>query len=85
MTPGGSAAVRVDGCDAGAAAERSRRWSRRRRSWGRCSRWSSGRRRGRWGSSELVALFWHCLREVPEEATREALGEAVAALRARPR
>ncbi len=27
---------------------------------------------------ELVALFWHCLRDRPEGLTREALGEAVA-------
>jgi hypothetical protein len=28
---------------------------------------------------ELVALFWHCLIERPEELTREALGEAMVA------
>ncbi len=28
---------------------------------------------------ELVALFWHCLAEVPEGMTREAFGEGVAA------
>ena len=27
---------------------------------------------------ELVALFWHCLRDRPEGLTRETLGEAVA-------
>jgi hypothetical protein len=26
---------------------------------------------------ELVALFWHCLREPPEGMTRETLGEAL--------
>jgi hypothetical protein len=35
---------------------------------------------GKLGFGELVALFWHCLREVPEEVTREVLGEALAAL-----
>jgi hypothetical protein len=34
---------------------------------------------GRLGLGEMVALFWHCLREVPEGLTREAFGEAVAA------
>lgn len=29
--------------------------------------------------NELVALFWHCLRDVPEGMTREAFGEGVAA------
>ncbi len=29
--------------------------------------------------SEMVALFWHCLRERPEGLTREMLGEAVVA------
>ena len=29
--------------------------------------------------AELVALFWHCLRERPDGLTRERLGEAVAA------
>ena len=29
------------------------------------------------GLAELVGLFWHCLREVPEGLTRERLGEAV--------
>ncbi|MES2986895.1 MAG: gene transfer agent family protein [Pseudomonadota bacterium] len=33
---------------------------------------------GRLGLSEMVALFWHCLRERPEGLTREAFGEAVA-------
>lgn len=28
--------------------------------------------------SELVALFWHCLRDRPHGLTRERLGEAVA-------
>ncbi|QKR98738.1 gene transfer agent family protein [Sphingomonas sp. CL5.1] len=28
---------------------------------------------------EMVALFWHCLRERPEGLTRDALGEGVAA------
>ncbi len=28
---------------------------------------------------EMVALFWHCLRDRPEGLTRDALGEAVAA------
>jgi hypothetical protein len=34
---------------------------------------------GRLGIGEMVALFWHCLREVPEGMTREAFGEGVAA------
>lgn len=34
---------------------------------------------GRLGLGEMVALFWHCLRDVPEGMTREAFGEAVAA------
>ncbi|ODP37043.1 gene transfer agent family protein [Sphingomonas turrisvirgatae] len=34
---------------------------------------------GRLGLSEMVALFWHCLRERPEGLTREAFGEGVAA------
>lgn len=29
--------------------------------------------------AEIVALFWHCLRDRPEGLTRGALGEAVAA------
>lgn len=33
---------------------------------------------GRLGIGEMVALFWHCLREVPEGLTREAFGEGVA-------
>jgi len=33
---------------------------------------------GRLALSEMVALFWHCLRE-PGATTREAFGEAVAA------
>ena len=28
---------------------------------------------------EMVALFWHCLKERPEGLTREAFGEGVAA------
>ncbi|QNE32264.1 gene transfer agent family protein [Sphingomonas sp. NBWT7] len=32
---------------------------------------------GRLALSELVALFWHCLRERPAALTREMLGEAV--------
>lgn len=28
---------------------------------------------------EIVALFWHCLRDRPEGLTRDKLGEAVAA------
>ena len=28
---------------------------------------------------EMVALFWHCLRDRPEGLTRDALGEEVAA------
>lgn len=27
--------------------------------------------------AEMVALFWHCLRDPPEGLTRKALGEAV--------
>ena len=34
---------------------------------------------GKLSLGELVALFWHCLRERPEALTREALGEAVVA------
>lgn len=34
---------------------------------------------GRLGLGEMVALFWHCLREVPEGLTRQAFGEGVAA------
>ena len=34
---------------------------------------------GRLALGEMVALFWHCLRECPAGLTREALGEAVAA------
>ncbi|MDB5696060.1 MAG: hypothetical protein JWN21_1603 [Sphingomonas bacterium] len=33
---------------------------------------------GRLALGEIVALFWHCLRERPEGLTRERLGEAVA-------
>jgi len=32
---------------------------------------------GRLALGEIVALFWHCLRDRPEGVTREALGEAV--------
>ncbi|WP_308814897.1 gene transfer agent family protein [Sphingomonas sp. GV3] len=35
---------------------------------------------GRLSLTETVALFWHCLREVPEGVTREVLGEALAAM-----
>lgn len=31
------------------------------------------------GFAEMVALFWHCLREAPEGLTRERFGEGVAA------
>lgn len=34
---------------------------------------------GRLAVGEMVALFWHCLRERPAGLTRDALGEAVAA------
>jgi hypothetical protein len=34
---------------------------------------------GRLGLGEMVALFWHCLREVPEGLTRERFAEGVAA------
>lgn len=34
---------------------------------------------GRLALAEMVALFWHCLRERPEGLTREAFGEGVAA------
>ncbi len=33
---------------------------------------------GQLGLSEMVALFWHCLRERPAGLTREAFGEGVA-------
>jgi hypothetical protein len=32
---------------------------------------------GRLALAEVVALFWHCLRERPDGVTREQLGEAV--------
>jgi hypothetical protein len=32
---------------------------------------------GTLGLGEMVALFWHCLRERPDGLTREMLGEAV--------
>lgn len=34
---------------------------------------------GRLALAEMVALFWHCLRERPPGMTREAFGEGVAA------
>ena len=34
---------------------------------------------GRLALGEMVALFWHCLRERPEGMTRAAFGEGVAA------
>lgn len=34
---------------------------------------------GRLTLGEMVALFWHCLAERPEELTRERFGEAVVA------
>lgn len=34
---------------------------------------------GRLALAEMVALFWHCLRDRPEGLTREGLGEAVVA------
>ncbi|KQS03538.1 hypothetical protein ASG11_04100 [Sphingomonas sp. Leaf357] len=34
---------------------------------------------GRLGLGEMVALFWHCLRDVPEGLTRDGFGEGVAA------
>ena len=34
---------------------------------------------GRLALGEMVALFWHCLRDRPAGLTREGLGEAVAA------
>ena len=34
---------------------------------------------GRLALAEMVALFWHCLREVPEGMTRESFGEGVVA------
>jgi hypothetical protein len=34
---------------------------------------------GRLGLSEMVALFWWCVRDRPEALTREAFGEAVVA------
>ena len=32
---------------------------------------------GKLGLGEMVALFWHCLRECPDGVTRETLGVAV--------
>lgn len=34
---------------------------------------------GRLGLGEMVALFWHCLREKPAALTREGFAEAVTA------
>jgi hypothetical protein len=34
---------------------------------------------GRLGLGEMVALFWHCLKDRPGELTRDAFAEAVAA------
>ena len=34
---------------------------------------------GRLGLAEMVALFWHCLRDPPEALTRDAFAEGVAA------
>ncbi|MGP7796946.1 gene transfer agent family protein [Sphingomonas sp. CLY1604] len=34
---------------------------------------------GKLGIGELVTLFWHCLREIPEGITRERFGEALIA------
>ena len=34
---------------------------------------------GRLGLSEMVALFWHCLKDPPAGLTREAFGEGVVA------
>lgn len=34
---------------------------------------------GRLGLGELACLFWHCVKERPEELTREAVGEAAVA------
>ncbi|MCU6455863.1 gene transfer agent family protein [Sphingomonas sp. A2-49] len=35
---------------------------------------------GRLALGEMVTLFWHCLRELPDGMTRERLGEAIVAL-----
>ncbi len=32
---------------------------------------------GRLALAEIAALFWHCIRDRPDWATREAVGEAV--------
>lgn len=32
---------------------------------------------GKLSLSEIAALFWHCLREMPDGLTREQLGEAL--------
>lgn len=34
---------------------------------------------GRLALTDMIALFWHCLRERPEALTREAFGDAVVA------
>lgn len=34
---------------------------------------------GRLALGEMVALFWHCLRDRPDALTRDAFGEAVVA------
>lgn len=34
---------------------------------------------GRLGLGEMVALFWHCLRDRPDGLTRESFAESVAA------
>lgn len=34
---------------------------------------------GRLGLGEMVGLFWHCLKERPDELTRDAFGEDVVA------
>jgi hypothetical protein len=35
---------------------------------------------GTLGLGDIVTLFWHCLRDLPEGMTRERLGEAIVAL-----
>lgn len=35
---------------------------------------------GKLSLAEIVGLFWHCLREVPDEVSRAMVGEAVTAL-----
>ncbi|MBJ7501793.1 MAG: gene transfer agent family protein [Sphingopyxis sp.] len=34
---------------------------------------------GRLALTELASLFWHCVKERPEQLSREAIGEAVVA------